>query len=102
MNTLSASFLTFAARRALVALLAGLILRAPVAQAQNSYHGVTVSALIYDPQGGKEIIPIIVNNTWLIEQILNVTAEERAGYALVIKLDPAFNSPPVAALAAPP
>jgi hypothetical protein len=70
--------------RAFFGLVVPLLLTAPVLQAQTAYHGVTISAVIYDPQGSKLLTPIVVNNGWLIEQILNVTAKEAADYALVI------------------
>jgi len=62
----------------------GLLLLTASASNSQTYHQVAVSAVIYSPGGGANVITTVVNDTWLIERILNVSAKEASGYAVVL------------------
>ncbi len=63
----------------------GLIFSLLVASAANGgrYHQVSVSATLYSPGGGANVTEAVINDRWLIEQILNVSAKDASQYAVV-------------------
>jgi hypothetical protein len=59
-------------------------LLAASAASGGTYHQVAVSATIYSPGGGANVTQTVINDRWLIEQILNVSAKDASGYAVVL------------------
>ena len=59
-------------------------LLAASAASGGTYHQVTVSATIYSPGGGANVTETVINDRWLIEQILNVSAKDARQYAVVL------------------